>query len=85
MEGKARDKNYRVWVVAVARTPLARRYPGEFAAWIDMLARCYDPTHPEYPNEGGRGISVDGIWLGLRGFEQFMRDIGPAPNPHAVV
>lgn len=54
------------------------RFPREYAAWEDMIARCYDPTHPEYPNEGGRGIQVCERWRDS--FDNFLTDMGPMPE-----
>jgi hypothetical protein len=48
------------------------------AAYIDMLARCYVPAHPEYINEGARGIRVCDRWL--VGFHNFLEDVGPPPE-----
>ena len=64
---------------------LRRRYPREYAAWKDMIARCNDPTHPEYPNEGGRGITVADQWnpnvVGeVEAFESFLSYMGPMPR-----
>src|SRR5947209_5601979 len=36
--------------------------PTEYLEWQDMIARCYDSTHPNYPKEGGRGIKVCDRW-----------------------
>ena len=56
----------------------------ERAAYDDMIAKCYDPTHPEYPDNGGRGITVCKRWrLGTKkksGFECFLEDMGPMPQ-----
>lgn len=51
----------------------------EFLAWRNMLARCYNPKHPNYKNYGGRGITVCGAWR--RSFEAFLVDVGPKPHP----
>lgn len=56
-------------------------YPKEKAAYDDMIARCYDPNHPLYPEEGGCGISVNDSWLNpINGFENFIKDMGPIPE-----
>ncbi len=57
---------------------LAAEYPREFAEWLDMLARCYDSNHPDYPEEGGKGITVCEEYVGS--FAAFMRDMGPMPS-----
>jgi hypothetical protein len=61
----------------------------EYLAWQDMLARCYHPTHPDYPQEGGRGIKVCARWRfgehGKNGFACFLDDMGPMPDDDALV
>jgi hypothetical protein len=37
---------------------VARKYPYTFDAWKEMWAWTTDPSHPKYPEEGGRGIRV---------------------------
>jgi hypothetical protein len=46
-----------------------------------MLARCFDPNHPEYPNYGGRGITVCERWLT---FENFLADMGDPPRGMSI-
>ena len=48
-----------------------------YAVWVDMKARCDDPSHPNYPEEGGRGITYDPRWAD---FEVFYADMGPPPS-----
>ena len=44
-----------------------------------MVARCTKPKDQNYPQYGGRGITVSDRWLK---FENFMEDMGPRPpNP----
>lgn len=31
-------------------------------AWEDMNEKCYNPEHPEYVNEGAKGITVADYW-----------------------
>lgn len=56
----------------------------EKAAYDDMIAKCYDRTHPEYAENGGRGIQVCARWRfgedGKSGFECFLEDMGPMPD-----
>lgn len=33
-----------------------------YTCWNDMLARCNNPKHKDYPNYGGRGIKVCAQW-----------------------
>jgi hypothetical protein len=44
------------------------------AMYVDMLARCYVPAHPEYVNEGARGIRICDRWL--EGFRNYFEDVG---------
>lgn len=41
-----------------------------------MLRRCLQPHRPDYPNYGGRGITVCDRWLN---FENFLADMGEPP------
>lgn len=50
----------------------------EYYAWIDMRRRCHDPSRPNYPRYGGRGIQVCERWYAS--FADFYGDIGPAPS-----
>jgi hypothetical protein len=53
----------------------------EYHTWQNMLARCYDPTHPSYERYGGRGIGVVPEWRDkATGFRQFLADMGPRPS-----
>ena len=45
-------------------------------AWGQMIARCYDPTHPKYHRYGGRGIRVCDRWICRR---LFLDDMGERP------
>jgi hypothetical protein len=50
-----------------------------YHAWISMKGRCLNPRHPEYPNYGGRGITVCQRWKDS--FENFLADMGvPFPS-----
>lgn len=47
-----------------------------YKIWEEMIARCNDPEHPEFKNEGARGIKVRDKWMGAKGFENFIQDMG---------
>ena len=51
-----------------------------YETWRAMIKRCYYEKHPEYHNYGGRGIKVCEEWLGAKGFENFLADMGPRPE-----
>jgi hypothetical protein len=48
-----------------------------WTTWASMLTRCRNENEPEYPNYGGRGISVCDRW---RSFENFLADMGERPK-----
>lgn len=47
--------------------------------WMKMRRRCSEPTDPDYPNYGERGITVCQQWA--KSYEQFAADMGPPPSP----
>lgn len=46
-----------------------------YKIWRNMVRRTTDPNFPDYPNYGGRGITVCQEWR--ESFEAFARDMGP--------
>jgi len=44
-----------------------------------MKQRCLDPNHKSWSDYGGRGIRISDRWLGERGFEHFLADMGERP------
>lgn len=50
----------------------------EYNSWKGMMRRCYNPACPEYPNYGGRGISVYEKWR--NSFDAFVADVPPRPS-----
>jgi hypothetical protein len=58
------------------------RITSEWRAWMSMQTRCFDSNCKNYPNYGGRGITVCEPW---RRFEVFFTDMGPKPTPeHSI-
>lgn len=45
-------------------------------AWAEMIARCYDPSHPKYQDYGSAGIRVCERWICFR---LFLQDMGERP------
>lgn len=52
---------------------------GMYPVWAQMIARCTRKTHKQYPDYGGRGITVYEEWAGKDGFIAFLRDMGERP------
>jgi hypothetical protein len=50
----------------------------EYAIWLSMKQRCYNPKNHNYPNYGGRGIVMCDAW---HDFAVFRHDVGPRPSP----
>lgn len=50
-----------------------------YKSWRGMHARCFSPTHHNFAHYGARGITVCARWVGERGFENFLADMGERP------
>lgn len=48
-----------------------------YESWSQMRSRCYCPTHKNWNNYGGRGISACERW---EVFENFLSDMGERPK-----
>lgn len=58
----------------------------EHLTWKRMVKRCYNKNCPDYPDYGGRGISVHPDWrVKGTGFQAFFDCMGPKPTPeHSI-
>ena len=60
-----------------------------YGHYHEMLKRCTNPNYPDYPNYGGRGVTICARWLpGQRfaqGFWNFVEDMGEKPFAKAEV
>jgi hypothetical protein len=57
-------------------SPLKRQYMAEYRIWIAMRNRCLNPADKQYPDYGGRGITISWEWQHL---DNFLRDMAPRP------
>lgn len=52
-----------------------------YASWQAMRTRCLNPTSSDYPQYGGRGITICREW---DAFERFLADMGARPAGHTL-
>lgn len=57
---------------------LRQQFPKEYQCWHAIKQRCFNPNCHAFLYYGGRGITVAPEWC--ESFEQFFRDLGPAPS-----
>lgn len=50
----------------------------EYTAWLDAKRRCFKKDHRQYPDYGGRGITMSPEWS--NSVEKFFADMGPCPE-----
>lgn len=55
------------------------RYEPEYALWLNMKARCYNPKNKSYKYYGGRSITMCKKWRD--NFAEFYKDMCPRPDP----
>ena len=57
----------------------------EYKTWSHIRDRCYNKNNKDYRYYGGRGIKACDRWLGEKGFENFLADMGKKPSPkHSI-
>lgn len=57
----------------------------EWIVWWGMISRCKYPTHISYKHYGAQGIRVCNRWLGQRGYDNFLQDVGRRPSPQHTI
>lgn len=60
-----------------SRFPKSHGLTGDplFHAWMGMMARCYNPECPAYPNYGGRGIRVHSALQSAEGYVAYITSL----------
>lgn len=56
--------------------------PYTYQSWNMMVQRCTNPKRSNYPDYGGRGITICDRWL--HSFENFVADMGKRPDGHTI-
>jgi hypothetical protein len=51
-----------------------------YSSWQSMVGRVTNPTDDRWRYYGGVGVKADPRWLGERGFENFLADVGERPS-----
>lgn len=69
-------------VASVRFTTHGKRKDPIYAVWNSMIQRCHSPDNSQYPDYGGRGITVCQEW---RTFENFYKDVGDPPFKGAML
>jgi hypothetical protein len=65
-----------IWSALMLKHGHARSQSKTYIVWKAMLQRCNNPRNKDFPNWGGRGITVCHQW---HDFAQFLTDMGEAP------
>lgn len=63
---------------------MSKSYHPLYKTHDNMKQRCYNSNNPIYPHYGGRGIKVCDRWLGKKGFENFLEDMGERPEGMSI-
>lgn len=51
-----------------------------YKSYCSMKERCLNPRATGFKYWGGRGIRIAKRWLGKKGFQKFLEDVGKRPN-----
>jgi len=69
-------------MITTMKTTHGMSYTPEHRTWAHMKERCTNPNCDDWPNYGGRGITVCERWLAS--FEDFYADMGPRPDRTSI-
>lgn len=73
------NRRYGTPYTKTTKQGLIKEHPNEYNSYRSMKSRCFCKTDKSYPRWGGRGITVCTRWLGAKGFENFLSDMGERP------
>lgn len=77
-ENKHRAKGYCTNHYAINHKKVKTYYYPEYSAWLNMLARCYNPKYYRSEHYMGRGITVYSEWR--NSYDAFHKYIGDKPG-----
>jgi hypothetical protein len=60
-----------------------RKHTPEYSAWSHIVQRCTNSKCKEWPNYGGRGISICQEWRDS--YQAFLDHVGPRPSPRHTI
>lgn len=69
-------------MITAAKTSHGMSGTAEYRTWTHMRASCLSPSCGDWPNYGGRGISICDRWL--NSFEAFFADMGERPSGTSI-
>lgn len=64
----------------VGESGLRLSHKKTYSSWANMKTRCFQNSHKQFKDYGGRGITVCDRWLGADGFKHFLEDMGERPD-----
>lgn len=64
---------------------LKTKYRAEVEALRNAIHRCTNPQNTQWADYGGRGITVDPVFTGPNGLENFLKEVGPKPSPELTL
>lgn len=70
-------------LITVMKTTHGMSHTSEYKSWASLKERCSNPNGQDWPDYGGRGITVCDRWRDS--FEAFFADMGRKPTPkHSI-
>lgn len=73
---------HRLLVLTTIRITHGKSHSPTWNSWSAMRDRCLVETNKDFPNYGGRGITICAAWA--TSFESFLRDMGERPKGTSI-